>query len=70
MTFTPATIAPEINANIKHNPKPNPNPNLNPYLINNKTQSLPSPLLFAVRDIIAGANCCCSKCRITKKDSC
>ena len=31
MTFAPATIAPMVNANVKHNPNPNPNPNLNPY---------------------------------------
>ena len=29
MTFAPPTIAPMINANLKH--KPNPIPNLNPY---------------------------------------
>ena len=33
-TFAPATIAPMINANVKHNPNPNPNlnPNPNPIL--------------------------------------
>ena len=35
MTFAPATIAPMVNANVKHNPNPNPNPNLNPYPILN-----------------------------------
>ena len=30
-TFAPATIAPMVNANVKHNPNPNPHPNLNPY---------------------------------------
>ena len=32
-TFAPATIAPVINANVKHNPNPKtiPKPNLNPY---------------------------------------
>ena len=46
-TFAPATIAPRVNANVKHNPTPNPipnpNPNLNPYPTLNwsKTQSLP-----------------------------
>ena len=32
MTFDPATVAPIVNANIKHNPNPNPNPNRNPNL--------------------------------------
>ena len=28
-TFAPATIAPMVNANVKHNPNPNPNPDPN-----------------------------------------
>ena len=41
-TFAPATIAPMVNANVKHD-NPNPNPNPNPYpTLNEKTQSLPS----------------------------
>ena len=45
-TFAPATIAPVINANVKHNPNPNPNPNpkrnLNPYpTLNQKPNHYP-----------------------------
>ena len=53
MTFAPATIAPMVNANVKHNP--NPNPNLNPYnTLNQKPNHYPHSN-SVVGDIFAGA---------------
>ena len=43
-TFALATIAPMVNANVKHNPNPNPNPDptLNPYpTLNQKPNHYP-----------------------------
>ena len=66
MTFVPATIAPVINANVKRNPNPNPNPNLISYPTPSQTPNhYPHSNSLLPRDIMAGANCRWSKCRIT-----
>ena len=68
-TFAPATIAPMVNANVKHNPNPNPNPNLNPYpTLNHRSNN---PIITLTLTLCwwryhHRSNCHRSKCWITK----